>query len=1138
MNDNFFLDRDGTPLTGKIPLQISLQGDCNALRSQANSELTTFLTDLRLSGLPQMRRTTQLIGGTMEMVHTYGVTQVTLVAVAKEDKWPEGFYGGFYFVPFDKGKATSLVSVTKSDKTSSLPGRPALPGTPDNPAVAADTTRAIVVQVHPTKDLKNAPLKNGAVRIFRAAAPLSSDGSVRATHSYVSEVPGTELLPLFMAATNTIHSTGAPSFQVTHSQILTYGGVPIYRSASITPTLPSVGFLVSHGVEKVPASDASLIRSGLLFSVSSAGVTYLDLSKNRGAVWTPLLTRSITSRELPIGTTKTITTVGGATSIRLHGTAAGGELSECTITIAKAETGYALSATITPRHTDIVSGDAPATYRTTTATHAVFPQAVQVDAFKQLQENRRVGLDSNANNAWFDADAVPGTILRHVAYQAYGRDYSTVTHWPAWSGYSDSGTNWLTNGVIPKITVSEPERSETYSLSANVFKGYHYRLRGMMPKPYTDYRTFSPDTQTRVDYDLPRSSRHSMWSSGYENNWYIDATSKWKADGYVGYVTEWGDPSHGALAHWHKPDPLFAEISSDAYNTYGYYQPARYVGSLSSAAGWSVPDDCFRMFDPFTTPVQFDGLQSNPAFAVTPAYTADLLEYLYGGMLYGTTYEYSMIADAIPAAPNSPNPTMLPGPVQPDYARVNYFLSPINNGFDPGSYNPDGSFNPGGYHANPVFDITEYGTPVVRLKDSPPAIANLYPGSSSNRGTTAALRNKTSPWPLAYPGTSDTCYYYLQFPAFPFVEQIGGNPTSIHGNHNAVGEQLYMADRMPIAAYPKRAAVFGFTESFVATGGRPEQIGSVSVTRAGDITANEHLAEWIPTNVSSFPVLAPITVEVTATPRQSSSLDSPLNYYMYALFNPRLVFKESYTQRTTWESIGDPQYDFGSRLPLAFMSVEPNCRSRATVSSTYTLSVLNADGSIRHEANKAEGSVTSETKVDALLPAVPTYLELQGEVAEQNGYVGPENMPFAATYNPVLKVGYWGTNPARNEFPAMLVDSQLVDSATVSTRLISSVPSTTDFVTYRGAVYDLRTDTYAFTAVPQAARAVSPPLVNYPSPTDSLHKGVFIGNKTSCVPLVDILKEWLALGADPDAISDVFTSDASAVLNVGHIGLV
>lgn len=152
MNDNFFLDRDGTPLTGKIPLQISLQGDCNALRSQANSELTTFLTDLRLSGLPQMRRTTQLIGGTMEMVHTYGVTQVTLVAVAKEDKLPSDFFGGFIFTP-KRSDNLPFSTVSYSGKTSSLPGRPAYIGSPDNPAISAETTDAVIVQVHPTLPL-------------------------------------------------------------------------------------------------------------------------------------------------------------------------------------------------------------------------------------------------------------------------------------------------------------------------------------------------------------------------------------------------------------------------------------------------------------------------------------------------------------------------------------------------------------------------------------------------------------------------------------------------------------------------------------------------------------------------------------------------------------------------------------------------------------------------------------------------------------------------------------------------------------------------------------------------------------------------------------------------------------------------
>lgn len=1096
MNDNFFLDRDGTPLTGKIPLQISLQGDCTELRSQANSELTTFLTDLRLSGLPQMRRTTQLIGGTMEMVHTYGVTQVTLVAVAKEDKLPSDFFGGFYFVPCGKRGVTALTSINRSGKTSSLPGRPVLPGAPDNPNVAAETTRALIIQVHPTKDLKNAPLKNGAVKIFRApgVGPTYASGGEAPTYSVVSEVPGAKKLPLFaLVSTKTA--------EYTYETALLYGGVSIYRTTTLfnstgdqisTAPMPPLGhFLVSHGVDKVPISAAANIRRGLLFSISLRGVSYLDISRGLDSQWTTLYVPpvgAVTDTVLPVGTTKTVTTIDGVTTVRLHDTAAGAELSECTITITKVAGEYSPTANVTHRYQDYTYGQTETVATTTHESRTVLPQVVQVDVFKQLVPELETIEPVPGNKYWRWKSVVHGHRLRHVAYKAYGFTLDYSVNRPAYSATYASGTNWITGVAIPTKTVSYGALTQSYSLISS-FKGYHYRLRGMYPK----FSLTSPAGS--ATYDLPETSglNYPVWRTNSE--------LAWQSGGYLGKV----DP--GSLTTTYLDDPLFAEVELIGASNFAVYNPARYVGDRHH------DDGTFRMFDPFTTPEGFYWLPLGADNATTRA--NEVFAYYTGGALYGTTYEHSLIASGTQATPDSATPTMLPGPVQPDYEAMSYFLASHNNPFDPNSYDSNGNYIPGSYSANFVFSMDTHRVPAMRVRDTPPAISQLYPGSPSNRGTVAVLRSKTAPAPLAYPGHSDQCNYYLHFPPFPFVGQIGDNALNIHGSHNLPGEQLYLSDRLPIAAYPKRAAIFGFTESFSSNA-----IGSLSITRTGDVVADEHLAEWIPTNVPSFPVLDPISVSVTAAPLTGFTTTVNNTEYSYALFNPRLAVKRTQTISTAAEFTGPPQYDYGTRLPLEFLSVENRRSGAQTDTVAYTASLIKADGTEVLKITEISRTATNSFKSGYVLDDVYTGLPLTGEVAERYGYVGPvEHVRFVG--KPLLKVGYWGTDSARNEFPAMTADSLLVSSDTTTTR--TSVGGRNGLTTERtgnsGTIYDTRTGTYMF--MDASNRAQEYTALTVVSGSDNL-KGVFIGNATSCVPLVSILNEWLALGAAPDVLSDVF----------------
>ena len=179
IDQHYFLDRDGAPLGGKIPLEViySGEGDHDAVRGPATKLLLGFVDKHRQSVVPHLEETFALDnnGSFVKIVGSYGQTRVFLHAVPRAGRGGP-FYGGILINPHViTGDETAYLSlagnptpwrVPDAVKTAgAAPGRPAVPGTGEA------STEWLVVQIARDLPLTGDPLASGAVRMYRIADP-------------------------------------------------------------------------------------------------------------------------------------------------------------------------------------------------------------------------------------------------------------------------------------------------------------------------------------------------------------------------------------------------------------------------------------------------------------------------------------------------------------------------------------------------------------------------------------------------------------------------------------------------------------------------------------------------------------------------------------------------------------------------------------------------------------------------------------------------------------------------------------------------------------------------------------------------------------------------------------------------------
>jgi hypothetical protein len=187
MNDSYFLDADGAPLGGKIPLQVRFfgGGDYTRIRGPATAALFAFLRNVRTSIAPTHQRTFEFHGGgRVKLFHAYGITRVE-IHLEPEDYGVDVFRKGIWlrpkYLPDESPFLTDVCTTTQqtaalaallpyeeiktSGSTTTKPGRPALPGTP-----GGFETSWLVVDIAEDRPLGSTPIKDGTVKIWRAAA--------------------------------------------------------------------------------------------------------------------------------------------------------------------------------------------------------------------------------------------------------------------------------------------------------------------------------------------------------------------------------------------------------------------------------------------------------------------------------------------------------------------------------------------------------------------------------------------------------------------------------------------------------------------------------------------------------------------------------------------------------------------------------------------------------------------------------------------------------------------------------------------------------------------------------------------------------------------------------------------------------
>ena len=169
MNDTYFTDRDGTPLTGKVPIQLFFEGDGDTgkIRAAANGALAAFLHAVNTSTLQQLNRTV-ILGSTarMRMSYSFGLVRVVITTKKVQEPPAAMFHGGILIQAF--GDVSPYpTEVRTSGKSTSKVGRPAAPGTAE-----ADETNWLIVWIRGDKPLGLTPIADGNMAIYRIKDPL------------------------------------------------------------------------------------------------------------------------------------------------------------------------------------------------------------------------------------------------------------------------------------------------------------------------------------------------------------------------------------------------------------------------------------------------------------------------------------------------------------------------------------------------------------------------------------------------------------------------------------------------------------------------------------------------------------------------------------------------------------------------------------------------------------------------------------------------------------------------------------------------------------------------------------------------------------------------------------------------------
>jgi len=558
MRDTYFLDREGNPLGGKIPLQVYTHGggDAEAVRAEANGLLNAFLENVRQSIAPNHKRTFDLPGGgSMTITSLWGHVKVDLFVPPTEDEGGP-FYGGILINPHvitgDEGAYLSLAGnptpwqVPDAVKSAgAAPGRPAVPGTGEA------STEWLVVQIARDLPLTGNPLASGAVRMFRIANPLFGVFcEVAEPGRYaVSTIDGSAF---FLCGQQLDHVPPMPA-------------LPSLGRSSEAGGGPSPSRIRTVGMQPASFVDAHAAEGIIIFALVNQlwALNTRERTPSTPAPWRLLaevaMPRTYPGDYLPneFGAVFTVS-VGASTTITCSGTNGVGACSGFTVTITPADVAPVLSGTLTLVDSGFRASVPYEQVANFTGSYSRPSPDIVVDSWD-------MGLPAiDVMNYTSTLQTHAGlSALRYVAYKALGmRETHTLT----------VAVVGPTPAVVPDTLLGGwlPRRSEVYQRTFYEFgqtlcdfSGLPFRLKGALKdnvvktyrngdgppiettlpdgqhvgQAYLDYWvnvTYTPDVNGILSSP---ATGDPMWLSPVEFvSFYVDAYAEWT-------VLECGNPS-------------------------------------------------------------------------------------------------------------------------------------------------------------------------------------------------------------------------------------------------------------------------------------------------------------------------------------------------------------------------------------------------------------------------------------------------------------------------------------------------------------------------------------------------------------------------------------------------------------------
>lgn len=343
-----FLERDGTPIVGQVPMEVRYSGGGNysTVAADVGALVRAFVNNVRQSLVPTHCETLPLPGnGFVELRYEYGSMMVDVYLPPADDAGGP-FYGGILINPHvitgDEAAYLSLAGnptpwrVPDGVKSAgALPGRPAVPGTGDA------ETEWLVVQISRDLPLTGDPLATGAVRMFRIDSPLFGPFcEVAEPGRYaVSTIDGSAF---FMCGRQLDHVPPMPGGLPALTRSLEAGGGPS-PSRIRTVGMQPASFTYAHSVEGI-----------IIFALVNQlwALNTRERTESTPAPWRLLaevsMPRAYPGDYLPneFGAEFTVTT-GEDITITCSGANAVGECSGWSVTIAPGDPLPELSGTIT-----------------------------------------------------------------------------------------------------------------------------------------------------------------------------------------------------------------------------------------------------------------------------------------------------------------------------------------------------------------------------------------------------------------------------------------------------------------------------------------------------------------------------------------------------------------------------------------------------------------------------------------------------------------------------------------------------------------------------------------------------------------------------------------------------------------------